>query len=49
MQILGTKSNYYVENSMNYEVSSLTRDGVLRATLTLEYKNNSEQTHGGGL
>ena len=38
----GTKSNYYVENSMNYEVSSLTRDGVLRATLTLEYKNNSE-------
>jgi len=38
----GTKSNYYVENSMSYEVSSLTRDGVLRATLTLEYKNNSE-------
>lgn len=38
----GTKSNYYIETSMSYEVSSLTRDGLLRANLTLDYKNTAE-------
>lgn len=38
----GTKSNYYVENSMNYKVTSQTRDGILRAELTLNYKHNGE-------
>src|SRR3989344_4050546 len=33
----GTKSNYYIENKMKYEVSSLTRDGLLRGELTLDY------------
>ncbi len=38
----GTKANYYVKKSMNYEVSSLTRDGVLRATLKLEYDHTGK-------
>lgn len=38
----GTKSNYYVENEMTYEVNSMTRDGLLRANLYLDYKNNAE-------
>ena len=38
----GTKSNYYVENKMIYEVNSMTRDGLLRANLYLDYKNNAE-------
>jgi hypothetical protein len=38
----GTKSNYYVENKMTYEVNSMTRDGLLRANLYLDYKNNAE-------
>lgn len=38
----GTKSNYFVENSMLYEVNSMTRDGLLRANLYLDYKNNAE-------
>lgn len=38
----GTKSNYYVENKMMYEVNSMTRDGLLRANLYLDYKNNAE-------
>lgn len=38
----GTKSNYYVENSMLYEINSMTRDGLLRANLYLDYKNNAE-------
>jgi nucleoside-diphosphate-sugar epimerase len=37
----GTKANYYVKNSMNYEVTSMTRDGVLRGNLTLDYKNTA--------
>ena len=36
----GTKSNYYIENKMKYEVSSLTRDGLLRGELTLDYTHN---------
>jgi len=38
----GTKSNYYVENKMTYEINSMTRDGLLRANLYLDYKNNAE-------
>lgn len=35
----GTKANYFVKNDMTYEVSSLTRDGLLRGVLTLKYKH----------
>ena len=35
----GNKANYYVKNKMNYEVTGQTRDGVMRAALTLEYKH----------
>ena len=35
----GTKSNYFVKNKISYEVSSLTRDGLLRANLFLDYKH----------
>jgi nucleoside-diphosphate-sugar epimerase len=38
----GTKSNYYVENNITYEINSMTRDGLLRANLYLDYKNNAE-------
>lgn len=38
----GTKANYFVENKMNYTVSSLTRDGLLRAKLTLDYKHTGD-------
>jgi nucleoside-diphosphate-sugar epimerase len=37
----GNKVNYMTENKYNYSVKSLTRDGVLRGFLTLEYKNNA--------
>jgi hypothetical protein len=40
----GTKANYYVKKTMNYEVSSLTRDGVLRATLKLEYNHTGKDS-----
>lgn len=33
----GTKSNYYVENQMKYDITSKTRDGLLRSELTLSY------------
>ncbi len=33
----GTKANYYVENAMEYKITSKTRDGLLRAELTLDY------------
>ncbi|HXK52380.1 DUF4012 domain-containing protein [Candidatus Nomurabacteria bacterium] len=33
----GTKANYYIKNEMAYSVTSLTRDGVLRARLELLY------------
>ncbi|OGC46513.1 hypothetical protein A2V49_00485 [candidate division WWE3 bacterium RBG_19FT_COMBO_34_6] len=36
----GTKANYYVDNKMDYKITSKTRDGVLRAELTLDYKHN---------
>lgn len=38
----GTKANYFVENKMNYTVTSQTRDGLLRGILTLEYKHTGE-------
>ena len=38
----GTKANYFVENTMKYEVSGLTRDGMLRSILTLGYKHTGE-------
>lgn len=38
----GTKANYYVKNKMTYEVSSLTRDGLLRANLYLDYKHMAD-------
>ncbi len=38
----GTKANYYVKNKMLYEINSLTRDGLLRATLTLDYSHTEK-------
>ena len=38
----GNKVNYNTENNYKYEVKSMTRDGVLRGTVTLEYKNNAK-------
>lgn len=33
----GTKANYYVKNKIDYEVSSQTRDGLLRGKVVLDY------------
>lgn len=33
----GTKANYFVKNEMQYQVASITRDGLLRANLALKY------------
>ncbi len=38
----GTKANYYVKNTMDYKVSSKTRDGLLRGELTLTYKHTGQ-------
>lgn len=38
----GTKANYYVKNKMTYEVNSLTRDGLLRANLYLDYTHTAD-------
>ncbi len=35
----GTKANYYVKEDMAYKVMSLTRDGLLRAELALNYEH----------
>ena len=35
----GTKANYYVKNEMDYKITSKTRDGLLRAELTLTYNH----------
>ena len=40
----GTKANYYVKKKMDYQISSLTRDGLLRATLKLEYTHTGKDT-----
>lgn len=37
----GTKANYFVKNTMDYAVTSMTRDGVLRGTLALTYKHTA--------
>lgn len=38
----GTKANYFVKNTYDYQVSSLTRDGLLRGDLTLTYNHTGE-------
>lgn len=38
----GTKANYFVKESIDYEVSSLTRDGLLRAVLKINYNHTGE-------
>jgi len=38
----GTKANYYVKNSMEYNILSKTRDGLLRAALILTYQHTQE-------
>ena len=38
----GNKVNYVTENNYSYTVKSLTRDGILRGKLSLEYKNNAK-------
>ncbi len=38
----GTKANYYVKNTLDYKVSSKTRDGLLRGELTLTYKHTGQ-------
>jgi nucleoside-diphosphate-sugar epimerase len=38
----GTKANYYVKKKMDYQVGALTRDGLLRATLKLEYNHTGK-------
>jgi len=40
----GTKANYYVKNTLNYEVLSMTRDGLLRGRLTLNYNHTGEDS-----
>jgi UDP-glucuronate decarboxylase len=38
----GTKANYYVKNKMQYEILSMTRDGLLRANLYLDYDHTGK-------
>lgn len=38
----GNKANYFVKNDMSYNVTSKTRDGLLRGELVLIYKNDSQ-------
>lgn len=38
----GNKVNYVTENNYKYSVTSMTRDGILRGTVALEYKNNAK-------
>ena len=38
----GNKVNYVTQNKYKYDVKSMTRDGVLRGVLTIEYKNNAK-------
>jgi hypothetical protein len=40
----GTKANYYVKNKMSYEISSMTRDGLLRANLYLDYSHTGKDS-----
>lgn len=38
----GTKANYFVKNYVDYEINSMTRDGVLRAVLKLTYTHTGD-------
>lgn len=38
----GTKANYFVKNKMTYEILSMTRDGLLRANLYLDYSHTGK-------
>ncbi len=38
----GTKANYFVKSGIDYEINSMTRDGVLRAILKLSYNHTGE-------
>ena len=38
----GNKVNYVTQNNYKYEVNSLTRDGILRGKVTLQYQNNAK-------
>lgn len=38
----GNKVNFVTENKYSYDIKSMTRDGVLRGTVTLEYKNKAK-------
>jgi UDP-glucuronate decarboxylase len=40
----GTKANFYVKNKYSYTLDSLTRDGLLRASLAIEYKHTGENS-----
>ncbi len=38
----GNKANYFVEEKMDYQVAALTRDGLLRGKVTIEYKHKGK-------
>lgn len=38
----GNKVNYVTQNNYKYSITSMTRDGILRGTVVLEYKNNAK-------
>jgi len=40
----GTKANFYVKNKYSYTVDSITRDGLLRASLAMEFKHTGESS-----
>jgi hypothetical protein len=40
----GTKANYYVKNKIGYEITSMTRDGLLRANLYLDYSHTGKDS-----
>ena len=40
----GTKANYYVKNKIGYEIISMTRDGLLRANLYLDYDHEGKDS-----
>jgi nucleoside-diphosphate-sugar epimerase len=40
----GTKANYYVKNKIGYEISSMTRDGLLRANVYLDYDHTGKDS-----
>jgi nucleoside-diphosphate-sugar epimerase len=40
----GTKANYYVKNKIGYEIVSMTRDGMLRANVYLDYDHTGKDS-----